>query len=158
MTWKYIIYIWLFLLYGDRVSFNPEIIQAAPYESFSVSLDINASSNIFGISFDLYFDPELVHFFSAEEGEFLSYGGCPVSFMVSEESPGHLIVGLSRLDDSCLSDFGHGDLVIFNFRAGANKGSGQLFLYNKTVCFFTPKGKIVFNNWGKWSPATIEIK
>jgi hypothetical protein len=84
---------------------------------------VQNASGLYGLFFDLTYPSSVLSFEGASEGGFLSSGGNPTAFQVSE-SQGRLVVGLTRLGQAG-GRGGSGVLMTLRFRAVAS-GSGAL--------------------------------
>jgi len=107
---------------------------------FSITLDIESVTDLFGIAFDLSFDPSLVNFVSAEKGGFMSSDGCETSLMVSESQSGNLIVGLARMGSEFGGISGTGTLMTFNFVSLNKTGTNNFSFSNNSLCIFSETG------------------
>ena len=83
--------------------------------------------------FHLQFDPEILQYEGASEGNFMSLGGAKTTFLhsVSSSNPGEVFVGISRMGQE-EGATGSGILGKFNFRALA-PGSSPIRFAEQTV-------------------------
>ncbi len=112
---------------NERVNANSE---------FSLVLTIDSVSDLFGVAFDLDFDPSLVSYIDVDEGTFLSEG-CQTSLMTAENPPGKLIVGLTRLGSSCGGVSGSGALMTFHFQSLSQEGISNFTFSNNSLCILS---------------------
>ncbi|MEP7009276.1 MAG: cohesin domain-containing protein [Acidobacteriota bacterium] len=95
-------------------------------------LDVRATSvqELYGLSFDLKV-PTLLRFTGRTQGTFLSAGGVQTAFQVTENPPGNLVVGLTRLGGTEGVD-GSGVLMTLQFSA-STAGTGAFEFANSTA-------------------------
>ncbi len=101
-------------------------------------LDVRATSvqGLYGLSFDLKV-PTLLRFTGRTQGTFLSAGGVQTAFQVTENPPGNLVVGLTRLGGTEGVD-GSGLLMTLQFSA-STAGTGAFEFANGAA--FDPTGQ-----------------
>lgn len=63
---------------------------------FAVNVLVTQTSNIFGASFDVIYDPTLVNYIDWSQGNAMESGGGLVTYQVSSAQRGRLVVGVSR--------------------------------------------------------------
>ena len=63
-----------------------------------VTLHVNVSntSDVFGASFDVQYDPTMAQFVNWGAGDLLEFGGQSVAYQVNATQPGRLVVGVAR--------------------------------------------------------------
>ncbi|KKS67552.1 MAG: hypothetical protein UV36_C0006G0002 [Parcubacteria group bacterium GW2011_GWC2_42_6] len=107
-----------------EVRINPAVTTVAVDSQVAVSVDIDNVENLFAVSFDLFFDPAILEFISAEEGGFFNESGAITTFLVDNSQPGDLLVYYERTDGvpSEVSLAAGSSELIF----------GNNFLYNET--------------------------
>jgi len=115
-------------------------------------LEVRASevSGLYGVAFDLTYPSAVLRYRAAHTGPFLGAGSVEVSTQVAETSPGHLVVGVSRLGQSGGVD-GSGLLLSLDFDAVA-AGSGA-FSFSKNSAF-RPDGS---PQQVGWSAGTVTV-
>jgi general secretion pathway protein D len=93
-----------------------------------VIVSVNAVEELYSAPFHLIYEPNLMEFLGAEQGDFLAQDGNQTAFLeATDPRKGRIIVGLSRLGPvGGIS--GSGVLATFAFRAKA-QGSGTLGLW-----------------------------
>ncbi|MEE8111372.1 MAG: secretin N-terminal domain-containing protein [Acidobacteriota bacterium] len=121
---------------GPDADVPPEIVEPGPVEDAEpalVRLDcpngtVNETIQVFirvfkakgvrSLPFHLQFDPEILQYEGASEGNFMSLGGAKTTFLhsVSSSNPGEVFVGISRMGQD-EGSAGSGILGKFNFRA-----------------------------------------
>jgi len=57
---------------------------------------VNDTSDVFGASFDLSFDPAMAQFVNWTAGQVLEFGGQSVSYQINASTPGRVVVGVAR--------------------------------------------------------------
>jgi len=57
---------------------------------------VNNTSDIYGASFDLVFDPAMAQFVNWSAGQVLEFGGQSVTYQINASSPGRVVVGVAR--------------------------------------------------------------
>ncbi len=141
-------------VFAQTVSLAPSSVENGFDSDFSLDLNISSVSDLFGVAFDLDFDSSLITFISEEEGAFLS-NGCQTSLMTSPNTPGKLIVGLTRLGASCGGVSGSGKLMTFNFKTLQSAGSSNLSFSNNSLCLLSG-GECDYIT-GSWTGASVSV-
>jgi PKD repeat protein len=117
------IYLFLLLItvspvFSEVLYISPDEIQLPPIgELVTVEVKVRDVQDLFGIQFDVRYDPAVLRFVSAEEGDFLSSDGAPTFFNPPDDDGAGNAKGLaiSRLGDvPGLS--GEGTIAKFSFR------------------------------------------
>ena len=139
---------------AQTVSLTPSTQEVEKNASFSLALDVASVSSLFGVAFDLDFNPSLVSFVSADEGTFLS-AGCQTSLMTNENPAGKLIVGLTRLGASCGGVSGSGTLMTLNFNSLQQDGTNNFSFSNNSLCLLD--GSSCNYVTGTWQTASVTI-
>lgn len=62
----------------------------------TVTVMVTGTSDVYGASFDLVFDPTVAEFVGWSPGTLLESGGRQVSYQVNSQLPGRVVVGASR--------------------------------------------------------------
>ena len=57
---------------------------------------INNTSDVYGASFDLTFDPSMAEFVNWTAGQVLEFGSQSVSYQINASTPGRVVVGVAR--------------------------------------------------------------
>jgi hypothetical protein len=114
------------------LGFNPNPINAAPGQSFSVDVTIASVSNLADFQFNLGFNPSLLQATGVSEGPFLSTGG-PTIFEPGaiNNTAGQITLTAGALENG-KSVSGSGVLATFDFKAIAD-GTGPLTITNVTL-------------------------
>jgi len=143
-------------VFAQTVRLVPQNIDADLNSDFSLTLSAESVTDLFGIAFDLSFDPSLISFVSAEKGDFLS-AGCETSLATKESPSGNLIVGLAMLGSDCETVSGSGDIIIFNFKS-LDEEADTSFAFSNNVLAVLEEGSLVFDPSGDWQVAEVSIK
>ncbi len=61
-----------------------------------VGVDVTGTDDIFGASFYVSYDPQLADFVNWSRGNLLEYGGQQVIYQIAENTPGLIVVGITR--------------------------------------------------------------
>lgn len=139
---------------AQTVSISPSATQVAPNGNFSLSVNISSVTNLFGVAFDLNFNPSYVNFVNATEGNFLNQG-CQTSLMTAENPAGKLIFGITRLGASCGGVSGSGTIATLNFRALNQVGNSALNFSNNSLCILS--GSSCNYITGTWNNGSVSI-
>ncbi|GAF83675.1 unnamed protein product, partial [marine sediment metagenome] len=139
---------------AQTVSLEPALLEIEKNSGFSLTLNIDSVSDLFGVSFDLDFDSSLVDFISIEEGTFLS-SGCQTVLMFDNSSAGKLIVSLTRLGASCGGVSGSDSLMTLNFSSLSQLGTNNFSFSNNSLCILE-NGSCNYIT-GTWLPAMVTI-
>ena len=142
------------LCFAQTTSLMPASLEVEENADFSLTLEIDSVSDLFGISFDLDFDSSLVSFVSIDEGNFLS-NGCQTVLMFDNSSASKLIVSLTRLGASCGGVFGSGTLMKLNFKSLGQLGVNNFSFSNNSLCLLD--GSSCNYVTGAWLPTTVTI-
>lgn len=134
-------------LLAQDITLTPASLQVAPNSNFSLTVNIASVSNLFGAAFDLDFNPVLIQFVSATEGNFLNQG-CQTSLITSENPAGKLLFLISRLGASCGGVTGGGTLATLNFRSLGPAGTANLSFSNNNLCLLSGVScNYITGNW-----------
>jgi hypothetical protein len=134
--------------------FDPQGAAVDKNTDFSLPLKINSISNLFGVNFDLNFDPTMFEYIGATEGGFLSQG-CGTSLMVAPGGSGRIIFGLTRLGSSCGGVSGSGMIATINFRSLGKEGAGTFSFSNNSLCILS--GSSCTYAAEPWPSATVTV-
>ncbi|MGD8817964.1 MAG: cohesin domain-containing protein [Acidobacteriota bacterium] len=83
---------------------------------FTLVLTVVSVTDLYGYAVDINFDPEVVAFDSSEAGDFLEAPGATVSTQVTEQPPGTLVIGQTRVGPFD-GVSGSGTLLTLKFRS-----------------------------------------
>ncbi|MFQ5744617.1 MAG: cohesin domain-containing protein [Acidobacteriota bacterium] len=86
-------------------------------EEFDLDVTVEGAADAFSAGLRLSFDPSVIEYVDAFEGDFLDQDGAETSFQASQAGAGSLAVGLARLGDAAGGITGAGSLVTLVFRA-----------------------------------------
>ncbi len=139
---------------AQTATLAPASLPVAPNSNFSLNFNVSSVSSLFGVAFDLDFNPALIQFVSATEGSFLNQG-CQTSLMTVESPAGKLIFGITRLGASCGGASGSGTLATLNFRSLGQAGTGSLTFSNNEFCLLS--NSVCNYVVGFWAGATATI-
>ena len=68
-----------------KISVNPSFIEASPGENFTIEIRIDPNgAEIYGVQYDLYFNPNILNATSQSQGTFLSQDGANTIVLVNE--------------------------------------------------------------------------
>lgn len=125
--------------------------QGAGTSSSSLTVDVRAAqvTGLYGIAFDLDYPPALLHYQSATAGTFLGSSG-QISMQVVESTPGHLVVGVTRLGDVRGVD-GSGIVASLVFTPGVN-GSG-VFTFSRNTAIQSEGVPVTL----QWAGGTVTV-
>ena len=82
------------------IQFTAPTLEVEQNSDFSLTLKTEPITDLFGLMFNINFDPKFLSFEDAVEEDFLS-SNCKTSFFVHENSPGKLTVVSSRIGVDC---------------------------------------------------------
>src|SRR5262249_49924614 len=98
------------------VMIQPAAVETTKDGSFSIDVLIMQADNVGHVPFYLSYDPAVLAFQGAVEGDFLKSGGAQTSFQQANTPPGTLIFGCSRLGTSGGAS-GSGRIATITFKA-----------------------------------------
>ncbi len=132
-------------VFAADVSITPASQNVSPSSRFTISVNINNVSNLFGAAFDLIFDPNVLEFVSTKEGNFLGSDGVSTWLNTAVSSEG-LIVGYSRIAQAGIPTgiSGSGTLMTLTFEALA-EGTSTLNFQNNHL--LDPEIEEIATNW-----------
>ncbi|MDX8339286.1 cohesin domain-containing protein [Draconibacterium sp. IB214405] len=116
----------------STVSFDPDEIIVFPGENFQTSVQVSNVNDLFGVSFDINFDPALVNINSISEAIFLSEDGQTNTVFLKDidNANGRAVVGITRLNTTTGISTGYPQ-EMFNIQFSAiNSGTGNIYLSN----------------------------
>jgi len=140
---------------AQTVSLSPASLEIGKDTSFSLTLSVSTVSNLFGVAFDLNFNPSLISYVSTTEGNFLSQG-CQTSLMTAQNPQGKLIFGLTRLGVACGGVTDQGALATINFKSLTQEGTNNLSFSNNSLCLLS--GSSCNYVTGTWNGAAVTVK
>lgn len=139
---------------AETVSLSPASQSAQKNSNFSLTLNINSAVNLFGVAFNLNFNPALMSFVSATEGNFLA-NSCSTALIAEETPAGTLAFGLTRLGAACGGVSGSGSIATLNFNAKNQDSTANLTFSDNALCVLN--GTICDYITGTWNGATATI-
>ncbi len=117
-------------------------------QDVSVSYQIQNASNISNFGFDISYDPAVLNFTSATEGDFLKSSGS-TSFQsgLLNNQAGNIVIGSARTENPLTGKNGNGTLFTLNFHA-LSSAHGETTLEIKPSSFLsTPSSHISNPQW-----------
>jgi len=109
-------------------------------ETIEVRVRIANGHDVGSVPFHILYDPQVLKFEGGEEGQFLKGDGAQTAFFAAPtNTPGELVVGLSRLGNGDGAS-GNGELCVLRFRVLARGKSGLEF---RKATVKDPRAKIV---------------
>lgn len=123
------------LVLATIVSVSPSSVNINSGDQVTLDININNVLNLFGVAFDLIFNPSILTFISASKGAFLEQGGIATHLLTAVSPPGDLIVGYSRqaVNGVPTGIDGSGTIMRITFKAITN-GSSSLSFQNNALC------------------------
>lgn len=105
-----------------KITVEQEVANSGDVVDFSVG--VSDGEDVYSYGFDLVYDPAVMKFVSAEEGEFLESDGEETSFFAELENgaEGKLVVGGARLVDPVKGVDGSGELLNVSFEIVGEEG------------------------------------
>ncbi|WP_045029236.1 cohesin domain-containing protein, partial [Draconibacterium sediminis] len=84
----------------STVSFSPEEVKVFPEESYETAVQVEDVEDLFAVSFDVNYDPDILEIVSIREGEFLNEGGETNTIFLQDidNVNGKAVVGITRLN------------------------------------------------------------
>jgi hypothetical protein len=117
--------------FSATVRIDPSTTTLASIKPFAVDVKIDDVADLYGLSFDVVFDPDLLKVVSFSEGGFLKSDGKPTTFLGTTTS-GRLIIGMTR--QGCVTGMnGGGELAEIVFKP---KQPGTTTLKFESVSLF----------------------
>ena len=126
------------------VSISPSSTEVTVGSQVTVTVQISNVVDLFGVAFDLFFDPDILEFVSVSEGGFLNSDGDIPPPDTAVNPAGDLIVGYARLPSVGVS--GSGDLLSFTFNSLAG-GTSTLDFQTKPESLVTPNLSPIPATW-----------
>jgi len=137
------------------VNLTPATSGLAPNTNFALTVGVSSMTNLFGVAFDLDFNPALVSYISTAEGTFMNQG-CQTSLMTTQSPAGKLIFGLTRLGAACGGVSGSGTLATINFKTLTTAGTSALTFSNNQLCLLN--GTICNYAVDTWNGANVTVQ
>jgi len=120
---------------AQTVTISPQNSNVNVNQLFSIDVLISSAINVFGMGFDLAFDPSLLVFDSAVDGGFLSRNGVDqISLMTGVNPSGNLVFGITRLGAGSGGISGNGTIAKLYFRSLAVSGASTLSFSKNNIC------------------------
>lgn len=100
MAYKWLLLVWALLLAVGAVaavpqlSIEPSVVNALQNRELTLSLNINTDYDVYGIQFDLVYDPSILELVDITEGTFLNQFAS--TYVVQRTSPGRLTYAITR--------------------------------------------------------------
>lgn len=112
---------------GAEVLITPLDMSVDEGGNAKLSIDVNGAVDLYGYGFEIIYDPNVLNFVSASEGDFLKAGGKSTAFNAAKENDleGVVIVGNARLGATTLGVDGSGNLFDLNFKAIGQSGNSS---------------------------------
>lgn len=146
---------WPLTTLAQAIFFETANVDVQKNTVFSLPLKVNTAEAVFAINFDLNYNPALIQFINATEGNFLNQS-CQTSLMATENPAGKLIFGLTRLGASCGGVNGSGILATINFKSLNQAGAVDLSFSNSAMCVLS--GASCNFVTGAWTGSVVNIK
>lgn len=121
-------------------------------QDFSVSYQIQNASDISNFGFDISYDPIILNFTSATEGDFLKSSGS-TSFQsgLLNNQAGNIVVGAARTENPLTGKNGNGTLFTLNFHTTSSAQGASTIELKQTSFLSTPSTHISNTQW----PGTV---
>lgn len=130
----------------ETISFSPQNLTVRTYSYFSLDVKINSVERIFGIGFDLKYDPVFFKWVRvSDEDSFLSDNG-QVFLAMASFLPGELSFGLTRLGKNSGSVSGPGLVATLTFKSLNQRGQSQISFSKNHICILEEDGSHYFKN------------
>ncbi|MBD3360648.1 hypothetical protein GF366_02485 [Candidatus Peregrinibacteria bacterium] len=116
---------------GPSVSFSPADVSATPGEQVTVSVDVDSTTDLYAYGFEINYDPSVLNYVSAVEGDFLKVDGVSTAFnsALEDGNEGTLIVGNARLLNPPAGVDGSGTLFDITFDIVGSDGSNSGLMF-----------------------------
>jgi chitodextrinase len=155
------------VLAANYFTLSPNSQTVAPGEAFSAVLSVDSTTDLFGVGFDLLFDPGLIEFTGASTTGSMLLGGATVnpSLLTAVNPAGDLIVSFSRFNpDIGVSTTSTSTIVTLNFLSltgiGTTSSSTALTFPNgfTTLCFVAVSGSSCSYQNGTWQNGSVTVQ
>ncbi len=152
---------------GNALFLSPSSQTIGPNQAFSVVLKIDSTTNLFGVGFDLLFDPNLLQFVSADStGGLLNLGaGSTPSLLTGVNPPGDLVFSLARFNpDIGAATTSTSTIATLNFLSlpltGTTSSSTVLNFPGTytSLCFVATPGASCTYQSGTWQNGSVTVQ
>ncbi|MFA4815613.1 MAG: cohesin domain-containing protein, partial [Candidatus Gracilibacteria bacterium] len=152
---------------ANILSLNPSSSTISPGQSFSLNLLIDSTTNLFGVGFDLLFDPALIQFVNASHsGSLLDQNASSTPSLNTGVNPaGDLIFSLVRYNpDIGVSTTSTSTIATLNFQAltgiGSTSSSTTLLFPSgfASLCFVATSGASCTIQGGVWQNGSVTVQ
>lgn len=117
-------------LFADAISIQPTTKTVAAGQTFTLSVDISGTTDLYGYQFDLGFNPTVLKVLSVSEGSFLPGGGATLFVPGTIDNIGGTVSDNADVLSGAVSGVsGSGDLLDVSFEALA-AGSSSVEVFN----------------------------
>lgn len=144
-----------YFCFAQIISLEPATLQIDQATEFSLSVGIEDGKDVFGLSFDLDFEPSLIEYLGVTEGDFLS-AGCSTFMVDSLLYDGKVAFGITRLGAACGGVDGSGTVAVFDFKTLDKNGFSQISFSGNSVCVLE-NGTCNYQTEMSWNSAVLTI-
>jgi len=131
---------------SKTIFFSPQSLLVRTKSQFSLKVKITQVNNVFGIGFDLRYNPVFFEWVRvSDEDSFLSDNG-QVFLATASSSPGELSFAITRLGKNSGGVSGPGLVAILGFKSLGRKGQSQISFYKNYICILEKDGSHHFEN------------
>jgi general secretion pathway protein D len=95
-------------------------------DTVAITLRGEGGEDLYKLPYQVIFDPTVLKFEAAEEGDLLKTGGVPTSFQYSTDPGGRINISYGRTQPSTAETGGSGSVATFRFRVASAKDSAVL--------------------------------
>jgi chitodextrinase len=139
---------------AQTVSLSPVSATLEQNQPFTVDVTVSDMTDLFGLGFDLLFDPNLIQFVNATDGGFLSQNAnAPI--LTAVNPPGDLIFSQGRLGAASGAVNGSGMIAHLNFRTRSQDGTSNLNFSQGAICKLV--GSTCSYVTGSWNNGSVVI-
>jgi len=140
--------------FAQTVNLSPNSLTIGQNQQFTVDVAVDNMTDLFGLGFDLLFDPSLVQFISATDGGFLSQGAS-APILTAVNPPGDLIFSQARMGAYSGAVSGSGLIAHLNFQTLSKDGTSNLSFFQGAICKLV-SGSCSYPT-ASWNNATVVI-
>lgn len=133
---------------------SPE--QAYVNTEFSVLVKASSVEDIFGVNFDLIYNPNLLKFVNVVEEDFFSIDSQTI-MLFNANTPGQIIFSVNRLGANSGSVQGSGNVATFMFEPKDQIGSVALTFKKNAFCVLESDKSFRFDQKGQWEDCYVSI-
>ncbi len=119
---------------AQTISLSPIQTNIGQNQQFTVDVLAANMTNLFGVGFDLLFDPTLLQFMGASDGGFLTQGGASAPTLTGVNPPGDLVFSQARMGAYSGTVSGGGTVSHLTFKSLAKDGSSGLNFSAGSIC------------------------